>query len=372
LPKRTQNIKVALGDRSYPIQIGSGVRRQFADFFKKHGSGRAFWITDRNVARLWGQDLKPLWKNSPASPIILPAGENQKRLSVIENLCRKLSVAGVERGDTLIALGGGVIGDLVGFTAACYLRGIAFIQIPTTLLAMVDASVGGKTGVDLPEGKNLVGAFHQPRFVLADLDFLSTLPRRELVSGLAEVVKTALISDPALFRLIEKNLDQLAALNPAPMARAIKGCVSFKAAVVAIDEREADLRRILNFGHTIGHALEALGGYNKLRHGEAVFWGMIAAVELSAGLSLLNRDTADRILALLNRFAPKLPVIDFQPAQVLAIISRDKKVRRGAVHFIMLGGIGRPIICDAVDSKSLRTVLVKLRESMTISRRKNR
>ncbi len=291
---------------------------------------------------------------------------------MVEDLCCKLTAAGAERGDTLIACGGGVIGDLVGFTAACYLRGIAFAQVPTTLLAMVDSSVGGKTGVDLPEGKNLVGAFHQPRFVLADLDFLRTLPRRELVSGLAEVVKTALIGDPPLFRLIERHLDQLTALNSALMVKAIKGCVSFKAAVVANDERESDLRRTLNFGHTIGHALEALGDYDRLRHGEAVFWGMIAAVELSAELSLLNRDTADRILALLNRITPELPAIDFQPAQALNIISRDKKVRRGSVHFILLGGIGQPIICDSVDSKRLKAVLERLQRLMKNSPRKNR
>jgi len=375
LPKRAQNIrtvKIALGNRSYPIQIGSGARRRFGDLFKKHGSGRAFWITDRNVARLWGKDLKALWKSSPAPPIILPPGEDQKRLCVVEDLCRKLTAAGAERGDTLIALGGGVIGDLVGFTAACYLRGIAFVQIPTTLLAMVDSSVGGKTGVDLPEGKNLVGAFHQPRFVLADVDFLGTLPHRELVSGLAEVVKTAIIGDRELFIQLKHYIKELPNLEIRVSPGMIAACAAFKAGVVREDERESGRRRLLNFGHTVGHALERMGEYRALRHGEALFWGMYIAIELSERLKLLPPKTAGEIQELLDYFLIQIPGITFQQKTVYKVIQRDKKVRGGRTHFVLLEDIAKPIISDRVTTEQLISTLKILRQKMRLGGRRRR
>ena len=268
-----RTVKVALPERSYRVIIGSEVRRKFPEIFKREGKGRAFWVTDRNVADAWGAEIEALCEDSPSWIIILPPGEDQKTLSTVENLCRKFVSLGVERGDTLVACGGGVIGDIVGFTAASYLRGISYVQIPTTLLAMVDSSVGGKTGVDLPEGKNLVGAFHQPLFVLVDVDFLQTLPLREFRSGFAEVIKTAVIGDEELFAELKSNTKRCFNKDAECLVRVVEACVAFKAEVVVGDEKEGDLRRILNFGHTIGHALEALGNYRSLKHGEAVFWG---------------------------------------------------------------------------------------------------
>jgi 3-dehydroquinate synthase len=359
-------VQVALGDRTYPVLIGSGVRRAFTGLFKRLGSGRAFWITDRHVARLWGGDLLEHWKASPAKPIILPAGEEQKRLSVVERLCGKLIAAKVERGDTLVACGGGVIGDLVGFTAACYLRGIAFVQIPTTLLAMVDASVGGKTGVDLTQGKNLVGAFHQPRFVLADPDFLGTLPRREIFSGLAEVVKTALIGNRELFYTLESHSDTKSYFSKSwqPWDELVQACVRFKASVVARDERENDRRRILNFGHTIGHALEALGGFQKLRHGEAVFWGMSAALELSEEVGLLNSATASRIQKFMQPFLGAVPKFDFSPTLAMRLIAADKKVRGGRPQFVLLQDIAKPRLMGDISRIQLFGALSRLRRRM--------
>ncbi len=315
---------------------------------------------DSHVARLWASDLQALAKTSPAEIIILPPGESRKRLSTIQALCRKLASLGVERGDTLIACGGGVIGDIVGFTAACYLRGIAFVQIPTTLLAMVDASVGGKTGVDLPEGKNLVGAFHQPRLVLVDTDFLTTLPRREFRSGLAEVVKTALLSSGANFAHLRANIEH-GFINKRKFEQSLHACITFKSDIVSKDEKEAGLRQILNFGHTIGHALEALGGYRRLKHGEAVFWGISAAVDLSCITNFLSPATAAEIEAFLQPFLKTIPVLDFHPEQILDFLSHDKKVQGGTWRFVLLKNIGEPIITKDVSRGHLLLALKQLR-----------
>lgn len=356
--KKIRIVEVSLAERSYPIVIGSGVRRKFGELFRKHGQGRAFWVTDGHVADLWGKDLKADWGFPSANELlILSPGEEQKKLSTIETLCRALAARGVERGDTLVAWGGGVVGDIVGFAAACYLRGIAFVQVPTTLLAMVDSSVGGKTGVDLPEGKNLVGAFHQPRFVLIDVDSLRTLPQREFISGLAEVVKSAIIGDRELFNKLKRNANKCLKPETGFLCDVIQSSIAFKAAVVQRDEREQDLRRILNFGHTVGHALEALGNYRALKHGEAVFWGMSAAVELSRELDFLDTKTAAEIGDLLRAFLAAIPGLDFEPETALDFIARDKKVRRGIAHFVLLNDIARPLISNLVTREQLRAAL---------------
>lgn len=356
-------IDVEMPSCSYPIVIGSGVRSRFDDLFRKHASGRPFWVTDENVAQIWGGDLEALRRSSPADWIVLPPGEARKNLATIEMLCRRLAGTGVERSDTLIACGGGVVGDIAGFAAACYLRGIAFVQIPTTLLAMVDASVGGKTGVDLPEGKNLVGAFHQPRFVLADLDFLTTLPEREILSGMGEVVKTAVIGDRELFADLKAAIKQGSELNRYDL-KIIERCIIFKMRIVQSDEIEKDVRRILNFGHTVGHALEALGGYDRLKHGEALFWGMTAAVDLSRRTGLLASDTAEEIENLLYSFRRRVPRMDFHPAEVLDFIHRDKKVRSGVVQIILIEDIAQPIIFDRITPEQLLATLHHLRTLM--------
>ncbi|TKJ39082.1 3-dehydroquinate synthase [candidate division LCP-89 bacterium B3_LCP] len=360
-----RKLQVAIPGKSYPVIIGSDVRSLFSNYFKQSGSGRAFWITDRNVADAWGASLGKLCGNSGEELTILPPGEDQKNLTTVENLCRILVKMGVERGDTLIACGGGVVGDIVGFTAACYMRGISFVQLPTTLLAMVDASVGGKTGVDLAEGKNLVGAFHQPRFVLIDVDFLETLDPREILSGYAEVVKTALIGDAALFQDLKSGLqERFFDGSKEALIQVIEACVKYKAEVVAEDEREGDLRRVLNFGHTIGHALEVLGDYRLLKHGEAVFWGMFAALELSKSQGLLKLSEALEIEEFLASSFAKIPPIDFNPNDIRDLITHDKKVRNGNPNFILLKGIGQPVIIDQVDEKEIRESLDSLKNKM--------
>ncbi len=338
-------VEVNLPNTPYPILIGAGVRKQFGEYFQKYGKGRAFWITDRNVADSWGEDLGGLCTKSATDIIIIPPGEDQKRLLTVERIAQILLQMGAERGDTLIACGGGVVGDIVGFTAACYQRGITFVQIPTTLLAMVDASVGGKTGVDLPEGKNLIGAFHQPRFVLIDLDFLKTLDEREFRSGYAEVVKTALIGDADLYNFLKSDeIGRFFEHDPVTLCEVITKCVSFKRDIVIQDEREKDLRRILNFGHTFGHALEVLGEYGILRHGEAVFWGMAAAIELSRRQGIIDEKLALDIDHFLSPLLKDIPRVHFRANKLLEHIYHDKKTVDGIPSIILLEEIGKPLI----------------------------
>ncbi len=358
-------VKVDSPSKPYPVLIGSGVRNRFSEQFKKYGRGRAFWVTDKNVADAWGDDLGGLCSKSAIDIIILPPGEYQKRLTTVERICQILLNMGAERGDTLIACGGGVVGDIVGFTAACYQRGVAFVQIPTTLLAMVDASVGGKTGVDLPEGKNLVGAFHQPQFVLIDTDFLSTLDEREFLSGYAEVVKTALVGDADLYEeLTGFTTDNISRIDSGALCRIIERCVRFKGDVVVKDERESDLRRILNFGHTIGHALETAGEYTILKHGEAVFWGMSAAVDLSFATGRLSAGEADAIQEYLAGYLQKIPALKFRVDDLQALILSDKKVKDGKPNFVLLETVGKPVITNQIDSELLDQVLNQLKSRM--------
>lgn len=360
-----RTINVDLADRSYPVIIGSNARQRFARLFQEHGKGRAYWVTDRNVAEAWDSQLGKLCGKSGDELTILPPGEDQKNLTTIENLCRILVEMGVERGDTLVACGGGVVGDIVGFAAACYLRGISFVQMPTTLLAMVDASVGGKTGVDLPEGKNLVGAFHQPLFVLADVDFLDTLEPREFRAGFAEVIKTALIGDAGLFNDLKGDAhERCFDLDASALIPVIEACVTFKAEVVSKDEREGDQRRILNLGHTIGHALEVLGDYIHLKHGEAIFWGMCAAVDLSVSLNYLPEEKAREIFDVLEPHLWQIPDLHFDDEDVFEYFARDKKVSKGKSHFVLLKDIGESLITDNVTDKQIKTALQRLRERM--------
>ena len=361
-------ITVSLPHQSYPIVIGTAVRRRFPEYFAATGCRRAFWVTDANVAQHWQAELDAL-RDPNTELIILPPGEEHKRLSTIEALCRRLVALGVERGDTLVACGGGVIGDIAGFAASVYQRGIAFIQIPTTLLAMVDASVGGKTGVDLPEGKNLVGTFHQPAFVLADPDFLKTLPSRELTSGFAEVIKTALIGDVELFAELSTFTERGSDISSFPY-HYIERCVRFKSNLIVEDETDKGRRAILNFGHTLGHALEAAGDYQILKHGEAVFWGMTVAVDLSTELGLLKASTVGQIIAVIQPFLPTLPRLDFTSSQLIELIHRDKKVQGGKPRFILIEDLAKPLIVDDVTETPLIAALEKLRHKMGSMRSK--
>lgn len=363
-------VTVNLPEKYYPVFIGAGERNYFAECFRKYGRGRDFWITDRNIANLWGFQLESLCLHKGAQILVLPPGENQKKLKTVERLCRDLVKLGVERGDTLIACGGGVIGDIVGFTASCYLRGIAYYQMPTTLLAMVDASVGGKTGVDIPEGKNLIGAFHQPAAVIADVEFLDTLDQRELRSGFAEVLKAALIGDSALFDYIRSTTGELFPLkNKEKTIQWVESCIKYKAMIVSQDERESDARRLLNFGHTIGHALEVSGNYKLLKHGEAVYWGMLTAISLSVEIGLMKPKTAEKIYPVLSPLIREIPAIGFDNDEIYKIIQRDKKMKSGKPNFVLLKDISQPVITDQVTRRQIEAALRHLQGWMKISKK---
>ncbi|MBM4154151.1 MAG: 3-dehydroquinate synthase [Lentisphaerae bacterium] len=302
MPKR---VRVELGDRSYRILIGGGLLSRAGALCRDAGlGGAALVVTDRNVARRYAGPVRAALEGAGCrvSMAVVPAGESSKCGARLFELYDRALDAGLDRKSFVVALGGGVVGDLAGYLAASYLRGIAFVQIPTSLLAMVDSSVGGKTGIDLPRGKNLVGAFHQPALVLADTDTLSTLPRREYAAGLAEVVKYGVIRDAALFRLLERRAADVLACDRALMDRVIARCCEIKAEVVGADEREGGVRAILNFGHTLGHALENAAGYEGLLHGEAVAAGMGYAGWLSMRLCGLPEGDLARLAALLRAF----------------------------------------------------------------------
>lgn len=339
-------VNVPLNDRSYRILIGPGLLPRLGKECLKLGLGRRCAIvTDERIPARSVKTAESALRASGFEPITIkfPSGEATKRLSNIERCHNQLAAHRLERKSFIVALGGGVIGDLAGFAAASYLRGIDFVQVPTTLLAQVDSSVGGKTGVNLKAGKNLVGAFHQPRLVLCDLDMLKTLPRRELRAGMAEVIKYGVIHDARLFRQLERDMPRLLKLDADKMAAVVARCCQIKADVVAEDEREGGLRAILNFGHTIGHAIEAISGYGEYLHGEAISIGQIAAARISSDIHGLPAADVRRIHDLFA--AAKLPtVIALNPRQMTRLMSAmqlDKKVSGGEVKFVLASKIGR-------------------------------
>jgi 3-dehydroquinate synthase len=293
----------------------------------------------------------------PFARCVLPGGEEQKTLGNVAVIIDALVAGRLNRDGMVLALGGGVIGDIAGFAAASYQRGIAIVQLPTTLLAQVDSSVGGKTGVNHPGGKNLIGAFHQPSAVLADTDTLTTLPDRQLRAGLTEIVKAALVADAAFFAWLEANLPQLLAKEPAALAEAIRRACAIKAAIVAEDEREQGRRALLNLGHTFGHAIEAGAGYGLVLHGEAVAAGLVLAAELSARLGRLPGADVQRVRALLA--AAGLPVDPprLGAARMLELMAMDKKVKGGAIRLVLLEGIGRAVVADDYPRESLEKLL---------------
>jgi len=347
-------VEVKLPDNSYPVMIGSGVRNHFSELFEMHAKGKAFWITDKNVADAWGEDLGGLCSNSATDIIILPPGEDQKRVITVERICQILVKMGAERGDTLVACGGGVVGDIVNYEGISYR--VVSVEYFTGL-----ASVGGKTGVDLPEGKNLIGAFHQPKFVLIDVDFLNTLDDREFRSGFAEVVKSALLGDPEYYKwLVTDTWKNFFQKQPEALSGVIEYCVRFKADIVEKDERESDLRRILNFGHTIGHALETLGDFGRLRHGEALYWGLYAAIDLSVICGKLKREDADPIMQFIDEVKNPIPTLSFRQSDVIELLAADKKIKDSKPNFILLEEIGKPVITNQVDVQQIEQVLDQL------------
>ena len=355
-------ITVELGTRRYPIAIGAGLLGDNARFAKAIGGRHVLIVSNEVVAPLYLQRIRETLAASPTrfevSSLLLPDGEAHKTLESCAHVFAALAELKASRDATIVALGGGVIGDLAGFAAACWMRGIAFVQVPTTLLAMVDSSVGGKTAVDLPAGKNLVGAFHQPRAVVIDTDTLSTLPERELRAGFAEVIKYGALGDAAFFAWLETHAQALLAREPAALSEAIAHCCTQKAGIVARDETEQGERALLNFGHTFGHALETLTGYGTLLHGEAIAIGMMLAARLSAQLGLAQAADAARLEALLGRFElPTALPAGIDPDALIDLMQLDKKNLSGRLRLVLWRGLGQAEIVKDVDRASLRVVL---------------
>ena len=352
-----QRVRVELGERSYDIVIGSGLLSQAAEYLRPLKLGkRGVIITDTNVESRYADVLsKALSKDGISAEVLsVTPGEASKSLRQANRLFEKMPSLGLDRHSFLIALGGGVVGDVAGYVAACYLRGIALVQVPTSLLAQVDSSVGGKVGVNLPQGKNLVGAFHQPRLVLADTDTLATLPARELRSGFAEVIKHGAIRDAAFFEWLEREHRQVFALDAVAVTHVVRRCGEIKAEVVSADERESGLRAILNFGHTLGHAMEALSEYVGLLHGEAIAMGMCCGAQMSMKRAGLGEAEAKRLHDLIA--AAGLPTKlgkTFKVSELLAAARLDKKARNGKLRFVLLKRLGEAIISDAVTDADL-------------------
>jgi 3-dehydroquinate synthase len=354
-----RTLTVALESRSYPIHIGAGLLER-GDLILPHlKSPQAAVISNQTVAPLYLAKLSATLKAGGVhvTEIVLPDGEQHKNWQTLNLVFDALLQNRCERATTLIALGGGVVGDLAGFAAATYQRGIPFIQVPTTLLAQVDSSVGGKTGINHPLGKNMIGAFWQPRLVLADTDTLRTLPERELSAGLAEVIKYGLIRDEPFFEWLEGNMDRLRAREPEALTHAIERSCANKAEVVAADETESGLRALLNLGHTFGHAIEAGLGYGEWLHGEAVAAGTVMAMALSRRLGWLGQGEFARAVALFERAGLPTRGPALGADRYLELMTLDKKVAAGKLRLILLEGIGRGVIRSDVLAADVRTAI---------------
>ncbi len=337
-------LRVELGERSYPIELGWGTLGQVGAAVKKRvGASRAFLITVPPVAKRHAPAVQRSLQAAgiAVERLVVPDGEGSKSLAQAAKLYDALLAAGVDRGSVIVALGGGVVGDLAGFVAATLLRGLAFVQVPTSLLAMVDSSVGGKTGVNVKRGKNLVGAFHQPRLVWIDAALLRSLPRRELLAGLTELVKHAVIRDARLFGVLERDLERVIELDPELLLPVLARSCAIKAEVVSHDERESGERMLLNFGHTLGHAIEALSRFRGVLHGEAVAMGMSFAARRSEELGLAQPGSAVRLVGLLARAGLPTDLPPFPRRAYLEALAVDKKRRDERIRFIALKAIGR-------------------------------
>jgi 3-dehydroquinate synthase len=354
-----RTLDVALGERSYPIHVGPGVLARAGELLRAGTGRRAIVVSNPTVAELWLPALRGALEAArfAVDEIVVPEGEAHKSWATLERVLTQLVEMRAERSTHVVALGGGVVGDIAGFAAAIYQRGVPFVQVPTTLLAQVDSSVGGKTAINHPLGKNMIGAFWQPIAVMIDTDCLATLPDRELSSGLAEVIKYGAIRDRAFFDWLERAIDALVARDADALTHAIVESCRIKAAVVAADERETGERALLNFGHTFGHAIETAAGYGEWLHGEAVAAGMSIASRLSTRTSGLDVADARRIAALLER--ARLPVAPprWPLERWLALMSHDKKVEAGVVRFILLEALGRAVIRRGVATEDLEFAL---------------
>jgi 3-dehydroquinate synthase len=351
--------RIAVGPPAAPhyhVEIGAGLLSRLDALIDAQGLGpRRLAVS---TAPIW-QAVQPLLAPSFArlQPLLLPDGERFKGLATVARAYDALVRAGADRGTVVVAVGGGVLGDMAGFVAATFLRGLPLVHVPTTLLAQVDSAIGGKVGVNLPQGKNLVGAFYRPRAVVADSDVLRTLPRREFRAGLYEVVKYAVIASPALFDLLCDDLGAVFARKPDVVGRVVADCCRIKSGVVTEDEREAGTRRILNFGHTAGHALEAITRYRRFRHGEAVAYGMLTAAHLSVARRALADADRGRLARLIAQMGPLPPVADLSVSEALEAMRRDKKVVDGRLHFVLPTAIGRVTTVSDVTEEELAEAL---------------
>ena len=358
-----QTISVPLQKRSYPIWIENGLFNKLPELCKPLNKEQKWVIFSQDsIFNNYGSILVKNLKNFGfrVELIMLSDGEESKSLSALENIYSQLLRLNCDRSTTILAFGGGLVGDVSGFIAATFMRGVDYIQIPTTLLAMVDSSIGGKTGVNLPSGKNLVGAIWQPKAVVIDPELLNSLPKREVTSALGEVIKYGAIFDRNLFDLISENLEDLLKLNnPSLLTEIIIRCVKLKVEIVVEDERESGNRRLLNFGHTIGHALENHFGFDILRHGEAIAYGILAAGILSVEYSKLEHEEFNLLRNVIKKLPlPKLP--EFNPNDILAIMQSDKKVQSGNLNFILLEEIGNASVHNNINEKSILNILEAL------------
>jgi 3-dehydroquinate synthase len=346
MSSKPHQVKVELGSRGYSIRIGTGLLPRLGRECRALGlDSRCMVISDELVAQHYGAPAVGSLEKAgfTVSLLVVPAGERSKNLKTAGRCYQQLAAHRMERKSFVVALGGGVVGDLAGFVAATYLRGIPFVQVPTSLLAQVDSSVGGKVGINLAAAKNLVGAFHQPRLVLCDLDTLRTLPDREYRSGLAEVIKYGVIQDAAFFAFLEKNLSGILAQKPSVLAKTIARCCEIKAYIVGQDEFESGARALLNFGHTVGHAIEAVAGYGRFLHGEAIALGMVAAASISVARTSLPATSANRLSVLLQRAGLPTQFV-WHPrlrSRLWDAMVLDKKVSRGELRFVLASDVGQ-------------------------------
>ena len=355
-----ETVNVELGDRSYPIFIGPALLEEPGLLRPYLGKGRAVIVTNDVVAPLYLDAAKQMLGDHYAGEIILPDGEVHKTLATVSSIYDWLLAAKADRQTTLVALGGGVVGDITGFAAATYQRGINFVQIPTTLLAQVDSSVGGKTGVNHPRGKNMIGAFYQPRCVIADTGVLQTLPEREVKAGLAEVIKYGLINKSEFFEWLATNAADILALDGDRLTEVIRVCCESKADIVAQDERESGVRALLNLGHTFGHAIETASGYGTLLHGETVAMGMVMAADLSHRIGWLSAADAARVRTVLETDfgMPVVPPADIDEEEYMQLMAADKKAEQGQIRFILLKALGDAVVTGDFDQRLLSETLV--------------
>jgi 3-dehydroquinate synthase len=355
-----RQIEVALGDRSYSLVAGTDMLSSFAPVCRQHGiSDTVVLITDQNVARF---HLQPLIKNllhhkfQPLT-ITIPAGETQKSLTCANKLFTEMLKKRIPRDAAIIALGGGVIGDLAGFVAATYQRGVKLVQVPTTLLAQVDSSIGGKVGVNHPLGKNMIGAFHQPVFVWMDTDYLKTLPKREMICGLGEIIKYGIIRDAELFTYLESHLEEVLQLTPEAVMHVQAVCAAIKVKIVSQDEKESGIRIILNYGHTVGHGLESAGRYKLLKHGEAVLLGMISEAFIAKEMKLLDSNSYERLVSLVRRTPIKAKLSSLKMADIIHAMYRDKKIVAKKLRFVLPTKIGEVKVVDDVEPNLIRSAV---------------